>query len=207
MELFGWFKKKQPKVRAFGAAEQTPVKFIKPPTVMTILREDQICVETPTQFLHYGWRHGEESQFANAWDVQLKHGHKMLPDAKIHSMAIPLPNGLWLRAASYIDPLIDERGAHTALILFLPGSLVYEDMPKMDSITGGPTQELSDAIRYIALRMESRIMSVFTDCDTGEVLVVFKSWRPDYTIHNNEQRWSNAQLVTDTTIKKESDQP
>jgi len=206
MDLFRWFDRKKKSAKDLTAELPPAVRFIKPPVVMTIAEWDRINDETPTQFLQYGWRRGEENEFTRPWDQQLKFAYQHGQQYKIHSMSVMLPNGLGLRAASFISPQIENMGLNTMLILYLSAEVAFKEMPKIDPVTGGATPELSDTLRYIALRMESRIMTVITDSLSGQVLVVLRSWAKNYTIYNNEERWT-VSAQTDTTIKKESDKP
>lgn len=205
MDFFGWLGSKRKSAEQVVKEPEPVATLYKPPVVMSIVKWDQIGEETPTQFLQYGWRRGEENEYTRPWDNQLKRAYPLLPGCKIHSMSVLLPNGLGLKAASLISPKIDSMNLPTHLILYISADVDFKEMPVIDAVTGGPTPELSDALRYIALRMESRITSVFTDVFTGQVLVTFRSWALNYSIYNNEKRWTSDDL-TDTTIKKESDQ-
>lgn len=206
MDFFGWLGGKRKSVQEKAAETKPKPVLFKPPVVMSLVEWDSVGNETPTQFLQYGWRRGEDNDFTRPWDRQLKNAYPLLPACKIHSMAVLLPNGLAVRAASMISPDIDALNLNTVLVLYISAEVAFKQMPTIDKITGGATTELNDALRYIALRTESRIMSVFTDSTTGQVLVVFRSWARNYSIYNNEQRWG-SDAFADTTIKKESDKP
>lgn len=203
MSVFSWWHSRgtaNPPVRP---------KLVKPPIVMSIVEWDSVHQETANQFLQYGWRKGELNEFTKPWDKMVINAARLLPDSTVRSLSVLLPNGLGLKVAEILSPQITELGLSTVQVLYLSKDTVFENMPLIDFLSGGPTRELSETLRYIALRMESKIEAVMTDCDLGRVVVVFKSRALNFTLLNNKERWQgNVDYpVEQTTIKKESDKP
>jgi len=187
---------------------ETP-KLVKPPIVMSIVDWDSIHQETANQFLQYGWRRGELNEFTIPWDRQIVNATTQLTGCTVRSLSVLLPNNLGLKASEILSPQITEMGLPTVQILYLSKESSFENMPLIDLLSGGPTRELSETLRYIALRMESKIEAVMTDCDLGKVVVVFKSRALNFTLLNNKERWQGGLdlSVEQTTVKKESDKP
>lgn len=201
-------------VLSWWASRSTPnppeqPKLFKPPIVMSIVKWDSIHQETANQFLQYGWRKGELNEFTKVWDKMVINASKLLPGSTVRSLAVLLPNGLGLKAAEILSPKITELGLPTVQVLYISKTTPFEEMPVIDFLSGGITRELSDILHYIALRMESKIEAVMTDCDHGNVVVVFKSRVRNFTLLNNKERWQGAYdlAIEQTTIKKESDKP
>lgn len=184
-------------------------KLKKPPIVMTIVDWEAIHQETANQFLQYGWRKGDLNEFTRPWDKMVVNATKLLTGSTVRSLSILLPNGLGLKAAEILSPQITELGLPTVQVLYIPKEAKLKELPLIDLLSGGPTRELNEILRYIALRMESKIEAVMTDCDLGKVVVVFKSRALNFTLLNNKERWQGAYDLTieQTTIKKESDKP
>lgn len=187
----------------------TPPKLIKPPIVMSIVEWDSVHQETANQFLQYGWRKGDLNEFTKPWDKMVVNATKLLPGATVRSLSVLLPNGLGLKASEILSPAITSLGLPTVQVLYLSKESSFKEMPLIDILSGGPTRELSVILQYIALRMESKIEAVMTDCDHGKVVVVFKSRALNFTLLNNKERWQGGYDLTveQTTIKKESDKP
>ena len=193
-----WPWKKSPPEQA----EPKTVRYSKPPIVLNILEKDKVFDDTPTQFMGYGWYWGNMTPAVKMIDEMIRtawgaFGNK----GTVIQMTADLTFKLSLKAAQLIPPEHVKRSdSFTSILLYIPAGITFEDFDIIDGITGLPSQGMLDHLRYIAIRLESRITSVTMIHETGEFMVAFQSWQKNYTLEDNDVRWG-MKHSDDGTIK------
>lgn len=179
------------------------VTVSKPPVVMTIREWERCSDDTSGQFFEYGWRAGEENVYTQPWDDRIRFIGAIVDNIPARSVAFQLPNGLGLKAAEVMSDSLENLGCVTPMVLYIPADVQFGQMRTIDTIMGGPASEFMDTIRYIALRMEAKILAIMTDNKTRVTCVVFESRQINYTLKHNQVRWRST-AGDQNIIRKES---
>jgi len=199
--MIDWMKRKisRGQVKSTDAVEYPkgpPEKLHRhcPPIVLRVGDVSSISDDNHRQFLSYGWRYGKDTPLTQPFDRMMFEGLNGAGEYIVLGVTLPIPDGFHVRAAQVAQHEGIDYYGDALICLFIPGDVRLKGMLRSSSHVGGPTTELMEMIQYLAMRFESRIISIETALD-GDVLILFSPWNKQYTLENYNMRWKEERIT------------
>lgn len=198
--MLEWLRKRRHEVAHILESKQTlpplPVKAHKhvPPIVLRIGYEETINDDTNLQFLCHGWRYGRDTTLTHALDRLIYEGANNEGKWISLSAIVAIPNGYHVRAVQIAQHENIDYYGEVLIGLYIPADAALGLMERTSLLVGGPTAEMLMLAQYLAMRFESRIISMETDL-AGDVLILFAPWNKQYTLENYYMRWQEEPVA------------